>query len=262
MAQDNEIRLSISAEADESSIARAKRSLDGLEGSVKDVADEIKKAGRVGDFSEVVSGAQKVENAVDDATNSVKKLGQELKSATDVANDRFQTVSNNVALAGDAESAINTIGGAAGAFGGTGVQQALGGGAEVFAVIEAAPRLKEAFAGLPATIGSAVTALGPVGLAFAAVSVALFAVGSAAQKAAEDVKRATRERLAAENEIAQQIAGGLTTQEAQNQIEYLRKLQQEQTDLLIEAENERKEAFQRSVDEALGTMLPGVFVKL
>lgn len=257
MAQDNEIKLQIGVETDESSIARAKRSIDGLEGSVKDVANEIKKAGRVGDFDEVTAGAKKAESAVESLGDAARQTAKEIEAATQRANDQFDQVSNNVGLAGDLESNARTLGGAISAFGGQQLGGAVGTIAEIPAVVEALPRLKVAFAGLPATLGSAVTALGPVGIAFGAAAAAIAAAVVVAQKGVEDLKRATAARLSAEEDIATQIAGGLTTGGAQAQLAELKRLQELQTELVRDAENERKKVFEQSVRDAGGLDVSG-----
>jgi hypothetical protein len=252
MAQDNEIKLQIAVDADEGSIARAKRALDGLEDSVKDVASEVKRAGKIGDFGEIVDGAKKAERAVDSLADSARQAGKELQSAVDVANDRFSAVSNQVSLAGDAESALNTIGGAASAFGAGQAGAAIGVAAQIPALVEALPRLQTALAGLPAAAAAAAAALGPVGIAFAAAAAAIAGAVLFAQKGVEDLKRATAARLSAEEDIATQIAGGLTTAGAQEQLDELKRLQAEQTRLVQEAEAERKAIFEQSLRDTLG----------
>ena len=257
MAQDNEIRLSISAEADESSIARAKRSLDGLEGSVKDVADEIKKAGRVGDFSEVVDGARKAERAVDSLADSAREAGRELNFAVDAANDRFQRVSNQVSLAGDAESALNTLGGAAGAFGGGGAQQALGAGAEIFATVEALPRLKEALGAFPQVAGAAAQALGTTTTNLAGLGVALAALALVTKIAQDAQAQRTKEAqgsvaaLLNANDLERLSTEDLIAAQAQ----YRSELQNQQEDLAT-----AKGALER-FQEALG-FLGNIFAEL
>lgn len=95
------------------------------------------------------------------------------------ADDRFDEVSRNVGLFGDAETALRTIG-------------ATGVAPEIFAVAEALPRFKVALEGLPEQAKLAAQALGASGLgllgALAGLAVAIAFFNSENEKASRSVK--------------------------------------------------------------------------
>jgi len=110
------------------------------------------------------------------------------------ATERFDVTSRQVALAGDVESNVRTVGGAIGAFGGTGVEGSIARAAEIPAVIEALPRLQDAIAGMPETITKFRTSLGlsgkgmlAAGGAAIALAVAMKVLGDEAQKQVDRV---------------------------------------------------------------------------
>jgi chromosome segregation ATPase len=121
------------------------------------------------------------------AVNAEKTLRDEVNKTNDTlgdrrkvlaANDQFDRTSRGVSLAGDVESNLRTVGGAAGAFGATGIERGISQVAEVPALIEALPRLKDAFVGLPAVVDTAAQALGAGGIAFTAFAAVAIAVVS------------------------------------------------------------------------------------
>lgn len=233
MAQDNEIKLQIGVETDESSIARAKRSIDGLEDSVKDVARELSRVDDKADFAQTTREAQKLERAVEAIGDAAKQTGRDLQTALDQADRRFSQTSQNVALAGDAESNLRTVGGAIGAFGGQGAEQAIGAGAEIFAVTEALPRLKESLAAFPQTATAAAQALGTTTGALGALGVATIALGAAlaiAQKAQQERTKVAEGAVAAllnQNDLERLS----TEQLIETQQQYQSELQNQQEDL-------------------------------
>lgn len=156
--------------------------------------------------------------------------------------ERFDQTSKDVSLGGDVESNARTIGGAFGAFGLTGAEQGISKLAELPAVIEALPRLKEALGGLPQTIFAAVDSLGPAGLAFTAFAGVAIAVATAL--GAEAQKNADKVGALIDNlrELNQEIANGsLTTDEAKQRLEERNKQLEAETQLL----NETQELYDR-----------------
>jgi fused signal recognition particle receptor len=97
----------------------------------------------------------------------------------------FSRASKDVALAGDVESNIRTLGGAIGAMGGEAgraTEGIIAIGAEFPAVVEAAGRLPAALKGFPASMQAAVTAITGMEVSVAALSIAagVFVVAAAA----------------------------------------------------------------------------------
>lgn len=173
--------------------------------------------------------------------------------ATTRANDAFQRTSEGVALAGDVESGLRTIGGAAGFFGATGVERALAGGGEIFATIEALPRLKTALAGMPQVIENVIASIGVGGAVGGAVAIgAIAALSFAINKFTENTRKRADElqaTISAQLSTAEFVAGGGTVQQAEQRIADIQRLNAE-TAPLLENLREREAALleQRRVD--------------
>ena len=121
-----------------------------------------------------------------------------METTLEEADASFSATTKNVALAGDVESNLRTVGGGLGAAGLGGVERGIGMAAEAPAVIEALPRLKESFKGMPATIDAASAALGMsstafmgIGIAIAAALVAFKIFTNGINKANDEIKRAS-----------------------------------------------------------------------
>lgn len=173
--------------------------------ATQELQEELKKLGATDkEVDRVASAFDRVRNAADQPISS---------------NDRFDQVSRDVGLAGDAESAARTIGGAAGFFGGKGIEQGLAGAGELFATLEALPRLKAAAQGLPDVLGAAGSALGPVGIGLGAVAllaaVAFSEASKSIQQEADRITALAGERLS----LAERLADGLSTEDAQADLE-------------------------------------------
>lgn len=120
---------------------------------------------------------------------NTKELEKQVK-AVDKFNDKFDKISRDVGLAGDAESALLTLSGALNTAGlDTGGLQ-LGG--EILASVEALPRLRSSIEGLPQVAQVAADSIGVGGVGLAG-AVAGFAVG--AQIAAKQIQDATKEAV-------------------------------------------------------------------
>ena len=105
----------------EKEIKEGARSTDLAEGAMKELVAQYKKA---------IAAERELADEVDRVND---KFGERRKSID--AQNRFDRTSQGVALAGDVESNLRTIGGAAGAFGARGIEQGLAGGSEIFAVV-------------------------------------------------------------------------------------------------------------------------------
>ena len=176
--------------------------------------DLTKKQGKLENSIRDVTGA------LDAQTKSGKRAAAQL-AASEKATERFDKASQGAALAGDVESNLRTVGGAAGALGGSAgaaVEKGVAGAGELFAVVEAAPRLKAAFAGMPSVLASAAASLGPGGL----IAVGLAAGAAAAVAAWKHFNKAVEEGLkslaAASGSFVDFAAGGGTAEGAQEEI--------------------------------------------
>lgn len=196
---------------------------------------------------------RKTEAVINDVTAALDKQG----AATRRANDDFSKVSSDVALSGDIESGLRTIGGAAGFFGAPGAEKALAGGGEVFAVVEALPKLKTALAGLPSVLKNAASALGPTGIFVGIVLAGLAVLVAAARRANADMKAAVDARLNVEEEVAARVARGDSTEAVRAEIAELERLLPEQQRLEEEARVQRRAAFEERTEEALGSEFLG-----
>jgi hypothetical protein len=137
-------------ETDKASVTKAKSETSKIQKDLevlnKRQATLAKSTADVGDAFKKAYGATGAKS-VDQTTDALKKQKKQLDknlSAIELADKRFSEASRNAALAGDVESNVRTVGGAIGRFGGGALESKIGGGAEVFAVVEAIPRLKAA----------------------------------------------------------------------------------------------------------------------
>lgn len=218
---DNDRVLKLGVDVDEASLKRAKQRLNDIQNAQSEVRAEFLRGTKSADaYSSELAALEKEAKTLNAALD---RLEQPRK--IDIQTDRFDKVSRDVALAGDAESALNTIGGAAGAFGGAGLQRGIGQSAEVLAVIEALPRLKESVAGLPQVVNAAGAAVGLSGTGFigalGVAGVAVAGVSLVLQAMAKHAREARIEEDARNQAIAdfyQFQASGGTSDEAQKNL--------------------------------------------
>lgn len=220
----------------------AEKSIAGL----IDTQEKLNKAIR-----EAAKDTNKTKNETDDLVDQYKKAitaEKELREAVDrtndefgerrkvlQANEEFGRATKGVELAGDVESNLRTVGGAAGAFGLQGVERGISQVSEIPAVIEALPRLKAAVAGMPGVLREFTSSLGPAGLALSAVAIVGVALISEITKA----EAAAAERLGvfidSYRELQLELArGSLTTDEATKRIETASKAREVEAKLLEE----------------------------
>jgi hypothetical protein len=243
----DEIKISVAVETDSGSINKAKSAIREIETTAKKTDKPFRGIGDAARESakEVKIAAEKMEEALKGVGDVADSLDAQLRSA----DEAFSKTSQNVALAGDTESSLRTVGGAIGSFGGTGVEQAIGGASELLAVVEALPKLKEAASALPATMNAAGASFGVSGLAFgAALGVAAVAIGAAVfainmyndsvkdQVAA--IEASTKARRAAD-EFA---VSGATTADAKKRLEELEQLQKYSHERQLRAEEEYQDS--------------------
>ena len=207
----------------EKSIAVLVDAQDKLNKSIRDSAKGTDKASS--ETKELVDQYKSAIRAEKELRDAVNKTNDEFGQRRHVleAEERFDRTSRGVGLAGDVESQARTVGGALGAFGFQGIESGISRAAEIPAVIEALPRLKEAALGLPSVLTEAAASLGPVGLvatvAFGAVLVAVNHFAEESQKRAEELISAA----GAFRERTQQIAEGITSGEISSQLETLQR---------------------------------------
>jgi hypothetical protein len=241
MAQNDELQLALKIEAD-ASIDNAIKKLDKVGLVFDDVADAAHHAGKV------------MTSAILDAEEAERRLEKQAKRTNDVLDEQGKKSSkiNPLDAAGSFAGASGQVGGALEDLGLKGAGQVGQIGAAIGDAAENLPKLAEAAKDLPKAVGSALSALGPAGIVVAAVAAGVTALVLTAQKGAEEMKKAAAARLAAEEEIANAIAGGLTTEAAQERLEELKRLQELQTELVVKAEEERKAAFEQALQDTGG----------
>jgi len=229
MAEDS---IKFGIEVDKESVARSQKALTDASKSVSKLEKELMGLSRVKPGDNIATGLSKVKTEADTAKKSMQSLADSVK----VANDRFSETSNRVSLAGDVESNLRTVGGAIGSFGGTEVSGAIGAVAEVPAIIEALPKLKEAFVGLPGAIGAAAGSLGPAGLAVVGAIVAVTVVFQALQVESEKSAKMVMSTIEANRQVRENAARGATSLDAESSLGELNRLRQQEGELLKNAE--------------------------
>ena len=217
----------------------AERALSDLTKEQNRLEREIKESAKSTDIaSDAMQGLVKQYKQAIDAERELRdevdrvndKYGERRKVLE--ANDKFGRTSEGVSLFGDAESNLRTLGGAAGAFGATGIEQGISQVSEIPAIVEAIPRLKEAAVGLPAALGQAAASMGPVGavatVAFGAVLLAVNNFATESQKRAEELNSAAD----AFRDRNQQIGEGITSSEIEEKLETLRRSREAEQETL------------------------------
>lgn len=239
----------------EAETGNTKKELADVRKQQKALSDEIRKS---------ASSTDKAKNETREMVDSLKalvdrerELERQLQQTNDAygqrrkvleANDRFDRTSQGVSLAGDLESNARTVGGAAGAFGLSGVERGIGAAAEIPAVLEALPRFQESLRGIPQVAQQAAQSLGttvPTLGALGAASLALAAAMAFARKQAEDSRKAINAQFDSvnrRNEILQESAN-LTDEEIQAKL-----AEAEANRNLIQQQNEIAKAVQQGLD--------------
>ena len=240
---ENDIRTLVSVEADKSGVDAARAALKQVTKEQDKLVDsfargEIDAKAYNKQLRELETNEKSLKRAIDSVTGEFSEQARAMREAADATAElareqaelstvqgRFDKVSQDVALAGDVESGVRTIGGAIGAFGGAGIESVLSKGGELFAVVEALPKLKSAAAGLPNVIDAAAAAMGTSRTGFiggmAAVGIALAAVTIAVRdfvKKMQDQADELSARLGSRLGVEKFIAGGGSVTEAQSRI--------------------------------------------
>lgn len=253
--------LKLGVDVDEASLNRAKKRLQDIEQAQTDLRNAFLRGEKDADgFAKELANLEKEAKSLNKALDALEQPRE-----IDVKTDKFDRTSKDVSLAGDAESGLRTIGGGIGAFGGSGAESAIGKGAELFATIEAVPRIKEAFAGMPQTINAAGAALGTSGAGFiGALGITAIAVGAVAlafKKFSDDAKKQADELNAvvdARRGVAQDVAGGLGSDEANTRIEEINRQREAEAALLADLKQKYDEniASQNALAEGVLRLTP------
>jgi hypothetical protein len=219
MAEDN---LKLGIDIDDASLQRARKRLDDIEKAQNDLRSSFLSGAKNADaFSKELSEMQKEATALNKALDALEQ-----PRTIDVQAEKFDRTSRDVALAGDAESNLRTLGGFAGSLGGGGIESAVGRAAEIPAAIEALPRAVEAFKGLPAAASAAASAIGTstgglvagLGAAAIAVGVLSYAVGKLKEQTEKEVS-AIQASVGIIQDVNLAVAQGLTSDDAARRME-------------------------------------------
>lgn len=261
MTDNNDINIRINYETDESSAARARKSVDAVEAKITGIG----KAARVTD-RELDALGKDIRQNFDKATDSVGKLSDEIRRdlvgairEADNASARAGRAGGGIDtdFAGRAASTSAGLRGAADAFSG-GNSGAVGGLLEFTEAIADVGEFAPQAASQVLTLAGS---LGPVGIGLAAVvaiaAAAVVAASQSIQKEADRITQVGEERLA----LAERIAAGLSTDEALTEIEANNRRRVEIDKERIRAEQEYNDflAQQPDVVGKLGDNLLKVF---
>ncbi|GAF96872.1 unnamed protein product, partial [marine sediment metagenome] len=186
MSEDANIQIGVALDVDEKSFAQGDKALEkiakdaSLKKATKAAARYAKETGDLAAAQKMLAKALKQRGDVteNESKKTVQAIEREIKALerleaqqreADSAGGKFDKARKDVELAGDFESQIRTVGGAADVAGLGGVGKVAGGLGEIGALTEALPLLKASAAGLPDAARAAATALGPGGLALGGV---------------------------------------------------------------------------------------------
>jgi hypothetical protein len=226
----NDIRIGLAVVAEDSVTRKTAQTLKQIEKSQDGLAASLRQGADSAD--QYTTALKKADKALEEIDEKAKRAAKSTAAVGDrggvgAANERFDAVSRDVGLAGDIQSNLGAVSGLAGSAG-------LGGGAianagEVVALVEELPRLKTALQGFPATISASAQALGTnsAGLigSLGALGLAAAAVGVAIKVAADEIGKAVNffeSAISAQVNAEELIASGGTVAEAEQQIEALR----------------------------------------
>lgn len=195
---------------------------------------------------------------VADSLGLSAKQANELNSALTAIgrNEGFGNVSQRVALAGDVESGVRTIGGAAQVAGLGEAGQALAASGELFAVIEAAPRLKAAFQGMPEVIKAAYQEIGASGIGLIGALAALAAATSLAKKEFNDAAESQQAILTAQKSAFELIRTG-SAEQIQLRRDEINEQLRLQREYLTKLERDYSRAI-RGTEDVLGSTVVGI----
>jgi len=217
----SEVQIGISITSEDAGARKARRRLEQIETAQQNLsrafergtinADQFNKS-----FTRLEKSGRKLNRALDQL---------ERPRQIDVNNDNFNQLSRDVGLAGDAQSNLGAASALTDAAGLGALSQGLSIGGEGFALIEELPRLKASFQGLPGVVSTSAGALGTnsAGLigSLGALGIAAAAVGVAVQIAAQQIAKAGEgfsRVIDAQIEAERLIATGGTVEQAQERI--------------------------------------------
>ena len=209
-----------------------------LKGEIKSVA-QLQQA-----FSAMGTDAQ---HELAKVVSELEKIDAKAKevSALDLADQANSDIRNKAGIVGDASGSLSALGSA------TGIG-ALGSAGDLLGSVESLAQLKGALAGLPASIGAVATALGPVGIGLIAV---LGGLAIAVKAVTNDIAERNKELLGlvtARTDLTSDIAGGLTTDDAEGRIKSLNRTVEEYNKTL----EQNQKDYDRFIQEDTGIFAP------
>jgi hypothetical protein len=174
----DDVRIEFELVPDNESIARIEQGLKNIAKEQQKVASEFQKGNitlaeatarqkQLNASKQELLSLEKALNAESDealrkqekALELERQQTEEAKSGLRAKQERFDTISQDVSLAGDFQSNLGALRGLSAAAGLGGVSEGLDIGGEVVALVEELPRLGAAAAGLPATLAASKAAL-------------------------------------------------------------------------------------------------------
>ncbi len=233
--------------------AKVKNAFKSLAREQRDLIDEFRTGNRTYDetvtsLKEIARGYENAEQGARAYENALSSLNAEQRLANDTrANeDRFDTISRQVAFAGDVPSNLGALSGLAGAAGANSIEQGLGIGGELVALVEELPRLKEAVKGLQSAANAAGKALGlggGAGLvgALGITAIAVAAVGIAFKTFSENAKAQANQIQAvidATRDVRTDIAQGLTSTDASAKLAELNRLREVELSIITDTQTQ------------------------
>lgn len=197
--------VSRTSEQTERGVNAVRLEFSNLEGAIRGVSPAADSA--VNALRQTATASGQVAQTTRDVTQqtelaarATREYAQELARAQDARSrlsarqEQFDLVSRDVQLAGDVQSNLGALRGLSGLAGQSNLATGLDVAGEVAALTEELPRLKTALSGFPDTIGAAISAIGPAGLAagagLTAAIVGLAAVADHARRAFEENEEA------------------------------------------------------------------------
>lgn len=222
-------------------VRRIQERLDKL----SDIQGALKK--RLDDGTISLKGYQAGLKATEKEARELNRALNQIDPPTDVLadrlntrNDRFDDVSRNVGFAGDVQSNIGAGQALLDAAGAGGVSQGLGVAGEVVVLAEELPRLKESLAGMPDVARAAYQSIGPLGVGIAALATVAAVTFAELDRIAQENSKEIKGAIEGFRELQQDIAKGLTSDEARQRLEELTKARDAEDKTLKAAESTYK----------------------
>jgi hypothetical protein len=286
---DQDVRIGIGFETDDSSVAKAKKAVTTMVGTLQEIErskalvklaeDAARQAKSTNDSAKAVerlnaelkkTGAteaeiKKVARAYEVLGTAIDKDAEAAKRLADASSfeNRYKKLSDSVDPAGQATSGFSALSGAASQFGATGLGDAAGAAAGITDLIENLPRLKASVLELPSTVKAAAGAIGFEGLAIGAALAAIALAFAEFNRQAEEQAEQLRNTFEARRSVLDEIVGGATSEDIDGQIEKLQFRRELEAQVLADSQQAYTD-FIEGIREQFGFLAPLVegFVKV